>query len=643
MKHIIIGTAGHVDHGKTVLIKALTGVDTDRLKEEKERGISIELGFAYLKLAGGQTAGIIDVPGHERFIKNMLAGVGGIDIVLLVIAADEGVMPQTREHMDIIQLLDIKRGVVVITKKDLVDTEWLDMVTEDIHDFLEGTVLEQAPLINVSAVNGEGIGELLREINQLAADIKERSSTGPPRLPVDRVFTVTGFGTVATGTLLTGQINTGDSLQIYPAGEVYRVRNVQVHGHRMNTAEAGQRVAINLSGLETGELKRGQVLAVPGSLKPSHRLDVKLRFLPSAPRPLKHRARVRVYLGTAEILARVILLDREELEPGAQAYIQLQLEEPAVAARGDHLVIRSYSPMRTIGGGLVVDPTAVKHKRYRDELIKALATAEKGTPAELLEQFLTASARLCTPADLCAGTNLAADITGRALQELLDHGQAVELVYEGEKAYIPPRILAGWEDKIKQALLDYHQKFPLREGYPKEELRSRLFTAQNNKQFQMLLVHLEQKGSIDLRANSVAVRGFNPQPSPAQSTGIKQLEKIYLAAPYQPPGWDEATREAGINKNDMELLNYLLTQGTLVKIAEGLFFHHRALAEAVELIKDHLAQKGELSLGEVRDLLQTSRKYALPLLEYLDREKITRRVGDKRVAGRSLSGEKNNG
>lgn len=287
MKHIIIGTAGHVDHGKTVLIKALTGVDTDRLKEEKERGISIELGFAYLKLASGQTAGIIDVPGHERFIKNMLAGVGGIDIVLLVIAADEGVMPQTREHLDIIQLLNVKRGVVVITKKDLVDEEWLDMVTEDVRDFIKGTVLEKAPLINVSAVSGEGIDELKLVIDQLAADIKENKSAGPPRLPVDRVFTVTGFGTVATGTLLSGQIKTGDNLQIYPAGGVYRVRNLQVHGHKVDTAEAGQRVAINLSGLETSELNRGQVLALSGSLHPAHRLDVKLQYLSSAPKPLK--------------------------------------------------------------------------------------------------------------------------------------------------------------------------------------------------------------------------------------------------------------------------------------------------------------------------------------------------------------------
>ncbi len=576
----------------------------------------------------------------------MLAGVGGIDIVLLVIAADEGVMPQTKEHLDIIQLLNVDRGIVVITKKDLVDEEWLEMVNEDVRDFIKGTVMENAPLISVSAVKGDSLDELLQVINQLAAetDLQARKYTGPPRLPVDRVFTITGFGTVATGTLLSGQINTGDNLQIYPAGGVYRVRNIQVHGHKVSTAEAGQRVAINLSGLETGELDRGQVLAAQGSLQPTHRLDVKLQLLNSAPKPLKHRARVRVYLGTAEILGRVILLDREELEPGADTYIQLQMEEPVAAARGDHLVIRSYSPMRTIGGGVVVDPTAIKHKRYREELIKALNTAEKGTPAETLEQYLASNTRLCIPADLVAGTGLTAETVTNALLELLDQGHAVELVYEGEKTYLSVQVMVRWEDKIKKVLAEYHQKYPLREGYPKEELRSRLFPALSNKHFQMLLLGLEQTGSLDLQANSVAINSFTPQPDSAQNNTIKQLEKIYLANPYQPPSWSDAVQEAGITKDDQEILNYLLNRGTLMKVADGMFFHQRALAEIIDLVKNHLFEKGELLLGELRDLLQTSRKYALPLLEYMDREKITRRVGDKRVAGRSLSiiGKTNN-
>lgn len=569
----------------------------------------------------------------------MLAGVGGIDIVLLVIAADEGVMPQTREHLDIIQLLKVNRGVVVITKKDLVDEEWLEMITEDTRDFISGTVLENAPVVSVSAIKGDGMEELLRLIDQLAAEAKQqaRKYNGPPRLPVDRVFTITGFGTVATGTLLSGQINTGDSLQIYPTGGVYRVRNIQVHGQKVPTAEAGQRVAINLSGLETGVLERGQVLAAPGSLQPTYRLDVKLQYLTGAPKPLKNRARVRIYLGSAELLGRVILLDREELEPGAEAYIQLQMEEPVAAARGDHLVLRSYSPMRTIGGGMVVNPTAIKHKRYREDLLKALNTAEKGNPAELLEQYLAANARLCTKADLAAGTGLTAETVMEALPELLDRGDAVELAYEGEKTYLSVQVLVKWEDKLKQTLAKYHKKFPLREGYPKEELRSRLFPALSNKHFLMLLLGLEQTGSLDLQANSVATAGFTPKPSSAQSTAIKQLEKLFLANPYQPPGWSEAVQEVGLTNEEQEILNYLLNRGTLVKVADGMFFHQRALAEILDLVKNHLVEKEELLLGELRDLLQTSRKYALPLLEYMDKEKITRRVGDKRVAGRALS------
>ena len=624
-----------MDHGKTVLIKSLTGVDTDRLKEEKERGISIELGFAYLTLENGQKAGIIDVPGHERFIKNMLAGVGGMDLVLLVIAADEGVMPQTREHLDIIQLLNIQRGIVVITKKDLVDEEWLAMVYEDVTDFIKGTTLEKAPVLSVAAVKREGLDELLKEINKQALEVEQqnRQYTGQPRLPVDRVFTMTGFGTVATGTLLSGKVHVGDNLQVYPTGGVYRVRNLQVHGQKVDVAEAGQRVAINLSGLESGALTRGQVLAVQGSLQPTHRLDIKLAFLSSAPKPLKHRTRVRVYLGAAEVLGRVVLLDREELQPGEEAYIQLQMEEPVAAAKGDHMVLRSYSPMRTIGGGMVVDPFAIKHKRYREELIQALNTAENGSPDELLEQYLSGTGKFCSAAELIAGTGMTGETVHSALPELLDQGHALCLSFENEKMYVSTQMITNWEVKIKQALSGYHNKYPLREGYPKEELRSRLFTSMNNKQFQMALLSLECIDSVELYSNSVAASGFIPAPGASVGKAVQHLEELFLANPYQPPGWAETAQEAGITKDDQEVLNYLLNRGVLVKIADGMYFHEKALAEILALVRGHFQEKGELLLGELRDLLQTSRKYALPLLEYMDREKITRRIGDVRYKG----------
>ncbi|HBX22036.1 MAG TPA: selenocysteine-specific translation elongation factor [Desulfotomaculum sp.] len=636
MKHIIIGTAGHVDHGKTVLVKALTGTDTDRLKEEKERGISIELGFAYLKLPGGLNAGIIDVPGHERFIKNMLAGVGGIDLVLLVIAADEGIMPQTREHLEIIQLLQVARGAVVLTKKDLVDQEWLDMVQEEVDEFLQGTVLGNAPVLAVSAVTGEGMDELVQVIDQLTVGAEKRKFAGPPRLPVDRVFTVTGFGTVATGTLLSGALHVGENLQLFPGERVSRVRTLQVHGLKVETAQAGQRVAVNLTGVDTDSVNRGDVLAPPGSLRPTHRLDVKLQLLDSAPKELKHRARVRVYLGTAEILGRVILLDREELQPGSEAYIQLQLETPVAVAKSDHFVIRSYSPMRTVGGGLVVDPAPARHRRNRPEVLEALATAEKGTPAELAGQQLETGDRLYTNAEVAAGTGMDKETVTAALAELVASGQASLINSEGELYYLAAGIMSRWQQTIRQALEEYHRKFPLREGYPREELRSRFFAKLNSKQFNLLLSHLEQAGQLSGTSQSVSVKDFKPQPTPGQQEMINRLVESFVGQMYQPPAWEEAAQGAGLKGDNQEYLNYLLARNVLVKIADGMYFHHRAIEQAVSAIREHLAKHNELSLGEMRDLLQTSRKYTLPLLEYMDRIKITRRVGDTRVAGRAL-------
>lgn len=638
MKHIIIGTAGHVDHGKTVLVKTLTGVDTDRLKEEKERGISIELGFAYLKLPSGQTAGIVDVPGHERFIKNMLAGVGGIDLVLLVIAADEGVMPQTREHLEIIQLLQIDKGIVVITKKDLVDDEWLKMIYDDTKEFLKNTVLAKADILAVSAVTGEGLPELVNAVDQIALGIEERKTAGPARLPVDRVFSVTGFGTVATGTLISGQIQTGESLQVYPGQTVSRVRNMHVHGKKVELAESGQRVAVNLSGLETDDINRGNVLALPASLKPSYKLDVSFKYLPSAPKALKHRARVRVYLGTAEILGRVILFDREELKQGEHAYVQLQLESPIAAARKDHFVVRSYSPMRTVGGGTIIDPFPMRHKRYRKELIEALATAEKGSAADLVEQYLNANPKLHTITGLTSNLGMSKNDMVMALTELTEQGQSVKFASEGEDYFVSFLVLKQWENKIIATLEDYHRKFPLREGHPKEELRSRFFTALNLKQFQILLNHFEQNQKTTGMGHNVAIFEYKPLLSKAMGQNLDQLESLYLTSEFQPPAWSEAIAKAGIKHpaESQEFLGYLLGRGTLVKIAEGIFFHRQVLDKAISMIKEHLTQKGELSLGELRDLLQTSRKYALPLLEYTDQEKITRRVGDSRVAGKML-------
>jgi len=637
LKHLIIGTAGHVDHGKTALVRALTGIDTDRLKEEKERGISIELGFAALTLPGGRRAGIVDVPGHERFIKNMLAGAGGFDLVMLVIAADEGVMPQTREHLDIIQLLQVSKGVVAITKADLVDKEWLDLVKEEVLDFLQGTVLEDAPLVTVSAVTGQGLPELLSVLASLAEDARPRAASGPPRLPVDRVFTITGFGTVVTGTLQSGTLGLGDTVEVLPRGTVSRVRSLQVHGKKAEKAAAGQRVAVNLTGLEVEAVERGSVVVGPQSLKAALRLDARVLLLKSAGRPLKNRARVRFYLGTKESLGRVVLLDREELEPGQTAFVQMELEEPVVSARRDRFVIRSYSPMSTIGGGSVIDPAARKHRRFRKEVLGALATLEKGSPAELVQQVLLSNPALHQEEDVAAAAGLPATETGKAVQFLVEGGSVKRVAGEGKTYLAAAEVYGRWASDIAGLLQGYHREYSLRDGYPKEELRSRKFASFNSKLFQFLLQSLEQDGLIKNMPQTVALPDFNPGPGAGQEKALNTVRRLVREAGFQPPAWGELCRLAGLNEGaGQEILQYLLRTGEMVKIEGDIFYHQESLTEARRLVADYLSDKGEILVGELRDLLKTSRKYALPLMEYFDRERITRRVGDKRLPGRAL-------
>ena len=631
MTNLIIGTAGHVDHGKTMLVKALTGIDTDRLKVEKERGISIELGFAFCQLPGGRRAGIVDVPGHERFIKNMLAGVGGIDLVLLVIAADEGVMPQTREHMDIIQLLQINKGVVALTKIDLVDKELLELVHEEVDEFLQNTTLKNAPVVEVSAVTGQGLEELLREIDNIP--VEGRSISGPVRLPVDRVFSVTGFGTVVTGTLWSGVIRSGDTLEIMPQGLITRVRSLQVHGKKVNEAQAGQRVAVNITGVDIEQAPRGTVLTQPSILKPSYRVDARLLLLKNAPRPLINRARVRFYLSTIEVLGRVILLDREELAPGETTYVQFSLEEPVVALKGDRFVIRSYSPIHTTGGGVVINPAPKKHKRMREEVIQTLVTRERGRPAEQVENYLDNQAALLAAGEITAATGISPKEATEALTELGIKDRVQMVVVDNDKYFVSRQIYQRWVGELKQLLSTYHRQYPLREGFPREELRSRLFSGFASRQLQSLLKVMEENQVLKLNLQTVALPGFQTRFDSGQQELFQQLETIYREQCFQPPGWDSVSRQVGLNEvQSREVLQYCLHRGILVKVADDLYFHAAAIDAAKKLLLDSLEAKGEISVGEARNILQTSRKYALPLLEYFDRVRITRRVGDKRVA-----------
>ena len=639
MKHLIIGTAGHVDHGKTMLVKALTGIDTDRLKEEKERGISIELGFASLTLPGGRHAAIVDVPGHEKFIKTMLAGASGIDIVLLIIAADEGVMPQTREHLDIIRLLHVNQGIVVITKTDLVEEEWLELVQEEIKDFLSNTVLKDAPIVKVSAATGHNIPELLAEIDRLAEITKEKSTAGQPRLPIDRIFSIIGFGTVVTGTLVSGQLKVGDEIEVFPEELTARVRTLQVHGKSVDLARAGQRVAVNLSGLEVEQISRGNVLALSNTLTPSYRVDVRFLLLKEASKELKHRARIRLYTGTIEVLGRITYFDREELKPGEWAYAQIQLEETAATAKGDRFVIRSYSPMYTIGGGTIIDAAAPKHKRYRQEIIDRLVTLEKGTPAELIEQYLAGIPIPVHINELAKAIGLSQEQVQTSLTQLKNN-QRIKIIDAHSGYATSVYRYQSWILEIQKLLNQFHREFPLREGYPKEELRSRKFKNLTPKLFQPILSELESDQLIKIQPQTIATFDFIAQPDAEQQKLLESIENVFVNGQFQPPGWELAVKDLKIKDElQQEFLQYLLRRGILIKIADDIYFHHDFLNKAKQRLADYFKTNKEISIGEIRDLLTTSRKYAMPLLEYFDRQRLTRRIGDLRVAGKELGVE----
>ncbi|ACX51820.1 selenocysteine-specific translation elongation factor [Ammonifex degensii KC4] len=630
MKRVIIGTAGHVDHGKTALIKALTGIDTDRLKEEKERGISIELGFAYLDLPSGIRAGIVDVPGHERLVRTMLAGAHGIDLVLLVVAADEGVMPQTREHVDIIGLLGIGRGVVALTKIDLVEPDWLELVQEEVKEYLTGTSLRDAPIVPVSAVTGEGLAELVRVLDALAQEVTEKPATGPVRLPLDRVFTVAGFGTVVTGTLVSGTIRVGDTLSILPPGKTVRVRQLQVHKQRVEEARAGQRVAANLVGVEAGEIERGNVLVTPGAYSAVTLLDAKLYLLPNA-RPLKHRAKVRFHLGTTEVSAQLHLLDREELAPGEEALLQLLLEEPVVAAKEDRFVIRSFSPPLTVGGGRVLALPRMKYKRFRPEVLQYLGRLAEGELKDQVEAYLHKENRPVSLGTIAEALTEEKERVIQVLEELSNEEKVKLIKVEGQVYACAATAYRQLREKACSLVARYLEEYPLREGMPKEELRSRLLPQFGVRAFQALLEEWAGEGALSLTAQAVSLPG-QAHPSAEDQERIASLEEVYRRGGLQPPSLREAASLIGVEeKRAEEYQGYLLRSGRLVKVAEGIIFHQEVLAAAEAQVVAALKERGEITVAEVRDLLSTSRKYVVPLLEYLDGKRVTRRVGDKRV------------
>lgn len=627
MKHIILGTAGHVDHGKTTLVRYITGINLDRLKEEISRGITIDLGFAPFILPNGQRIGIVDVPGHEKFIKNMLAGATGIDIVLFVIAADEGVMPQTREHMDILRLLGVSRGVVVLTKIDAVDEEWLELVREDVIEFLRESPLKDAPVLEVSSVTGDGIPALLDSISELCAGVQERSPAGISRLAVDRVFTLSGFGTVLTGTLWGGTIRQGDTLELLPAGKSARVRSLQVHGEKREEAYAGERVAVNLTGIEKDLAGRGSWLATPGALRESHRIDFRMELLPGAPK-IEQRTRVHVHHGTAAVLARITLLDRDSLAPGESCFAQLVLEEPLTVLPGDRLVLRFYSPVFTIGGGIVLDTAAIKYKRrFMEHELSRLAALYSGDPEQILLASMKKDTRPWQAAQITACLQTSEQKAAELVRTLVDKGRLLQL--EGGY-YFPAEAAEKLRDDLVSWLGDYFSRFPMRFGAPKKEVAQNHFPNMEQKQQRAVFRYLAGTGSFEQDDTSIWLTGWKPKISKAQEEVIGKFRKLYREAPFSPPLWSEAVSAFGIPDRDQgEYLQWFLRSGEMVRLSDNVVYTRDALERAEAILRENFP--GGFTLAEARDILGTSRKYAQQIGEYFDLVKVTYWDGERHI------------
>ncbi|PWI57676.1 selenocysteine-specific translation elongation factor [Sulfoacidibacillus thermotolerans] len=626
---MIVGTAGHIDHGKTALVRALTGIDTDRTREEKERGISIELGFAPLLLPSGKRIGIVDVPGHERFIRNMLAGAGGMDLILLVIDAREGVMPQTREHVDILQLLEVTAGILVVTKVDLVDEEWLAFMHDEIRTQMAGTFLENAPMVDVSAVSGQGLDVLRAVIEQSLLRVQPKSSVGAVRMPIDRVFRVAGFGSVVTGTMWRGQLRVGDAVELLPTSEALRVRSLQVHGEQVAQAMAGQRVAVSFTNVR-GEIKRGMTLATPHTLIPSRLLDVRLRVLQDSPFVLKHRMRVRFYHATAEVMGRVLLLRDQEVAVGEEALAQVLLEQPVVVEARDHFVLRSFSPMHTLGGGIVIDPHPARlHRRNSTEIVLQLLRREGGTLRErLLDQIQSApDAELF---ELAKKLNVTLEELRPVFQDLVTTGELIEFENNG---WLPKNLLISWENEFVHALEEYYQKNAYDLWMPKS-VAYRVLKANGvpPRFHDQLLSNLGARGILVVEAERVQKPGrqiaLTTDEKLMQSAILKQLQ----GQPFAPPTLQELEKVYKGREKGLRLVLHALVQADeIVFISQDLFLSVSALHAAEVAARKLYEERGPFAVADFRDQTRTSRKFAVAILEYLDRQKKTRRTGDVRV------------
>ncbi|WP_025324050.1 selenocysteine-specific translation elongation factor [Deferrisoma camini] len=631
---LTLGTAGHIDHGKTSLVRALTGTDTDRLKEEKERGITIELGFAHLELPGGTGLSVVDVPGHERFVKNMVAGAAGIDLVLLVVAADEGVMPQTREHLDICRLLGVQHGLVALTKADTVDPDFLELARDDVEQAVQGTFLEGAPIVPVSSVTGEGLDVLLRELDSLASRVPPRGSRGVFRLPVDRVFTIRGFGTVVTGTVISGSARRDDEAVVLPADRGTKIRNIQVHGRDASKAVAGQRAALNLAGLDVGDLERGVTVAHPGTLAPTRMVDVHLELLPGEPRPLADRARVRLHVGTQEVPVVVALLEGDQLAPGEAAYAQLRSAEWIVTCPGDRFVLRSFSPPRTLGGGVVLDHQPRRHRGKRPDTVRSLEVLHRGEPGERLGAFLAARGyRGLTPqeAQVALGTTL--EEARNQLQAVVRSGVA-RVTDRKTQRHHHRAVVDELAEKALGLLARFHAENPLRRGLGREELRGRLPRHADPKLVEYVLGDLNAQGRIAAEGNIVRLAEFVPQLDAGDEEARSRILGMLGRRRFEGPTQAELASELGLDERTIRpVVEYLVEQGAVHRTKEGYLFRVEDLDALAAHVVELFRRQPEIGVADIKAFTGTTRKYTIPLLEYLDGRRVTVRRGDVRVPG----------
>lgn len=625
MKNVILGTAGHIDHGKTTLIKALTGRETDNLKEEKQRGISINLGFTYFDLPSKKRVGIVDVPGHEKFIKNMLAGACGIDIVLLVIAADEGVMPQTIEHLDILNYLDVKKGIIVLTKCDLVDEEFIELVKDDVREKTKGLFIEGAPIVEVDSVSRRGLDELVQKIDEISEDIEDKKTDAPSRMSIDRVFSLKGFGTIVTGTLIEGKISVDDEMTIYPSEKKVKVRNLQVHGCDVKTAYAGQRTAINLSNIKVSEIQRGDVIAQTGSVEESMMIDVNISLVEHCKKSLKHWDRIRIFHGTKQILCRIVPLNEDEIQYGESGYAQLRLEEKIVAKKGDRFIIRSYSPMDTIGGGVIIDTAPKKHKIYDESVIEALKIKEKGELKDILEEYLKLNlSNYITLKELVSYTGEKEEYVKEGLNALIDENK----VFCVNKYYLHISHYQKLKERVIDILTKYHKQYRLRNGILKEELRSKVDNSLKVKDMDVILNKMVEEKDIKVQDNLVSNYDFEVKFNQKQLSIKKEIEDK-----SRKNGLNSLmTKDDICNKNKFyEEVLEALTGETIQKLDDAYYIDKKVYENVKKDLLEYLNKNKEITVAQFRDITKSNRKISIVMLEHFDRNRITKRVEDKRI------------